>query len=162
MRCPACPVPPDVDCRAAAVSPNACRLVVREAGRRDTPGRGYWTDRVLAASGVGTDNLTDRPENSGLLNTRGGWPDKRPTSAVVRTLATESRVRDFHDPPARDRPSARQSLDRLAIVKQCEHRTQQDHCGCSGIAACALGKGRDGQVSIQECLECVAEKGGAG
>jgi hypothetical protein len=148
MRCPACPVPPDRDCRAADVSPNACRLVVREAGRRDTPGRGYWTDRVLMASGVGTDNLTDRPGIAGLLNTRGGWSDKRPTSAVVRV--------------ERPRPTARQSLDRLAIVKQCEHRTQQDHCGCSGIATCALGKGRNGQVSIQECMECVAETERAG
>jgi hypothetical protein len=126
-------VPPDRDCRHDAVSPNACRLVVREAGRRDTPGRGYWTDRVLMASGLGS-----------------------------RTRESLARVRVVHEPPARDRPSARQSLDRLAIVKQCEHRTQQDHCGCSGIATCALGKGRNGQVSIQECMECVAETERAG
>jgi hypothetical protein len=133
MRCPACPVPPDRDCRHDDVSPNACRLVVREAGRRDTPGRGFWTDRVLAASGLES-----------------------------RTLATESRVRVIREPPARNRPTARQSLDRLAIVKQCEHRSPQTNCGCGGLATCGLGKGRGGLVNVDECLSCVAEKGGAG
>jgi hypothetical protein len=137
MRCPACPVPPGIDCRHDDVSPNACRLVVREAGRRDGVVGGFWTDKVLLASAV---HATERQPRNNREATR--------MQLVVRV--------------ERPRPTARQSLDRLAIVKQCEHRTLQGHCGCSGVATCALGKGRGGQVSIQECMECVAEKGGAG
>jgi hypothetical protein len=137
MRCPACPVPADRDCRAAAVSPNACKLVVREAGRRDGIAGGFWTDKVLLASG------------------------SEPVTHRDASVTHRRRIGDASVTHAA-RPTARQSLDRLAIVKRCEHRTPRGHCGCEGIAACALGKGRGGQVSIQECLECVAERGGAG
>lgn len=47
-----------------------------------------------------------------------------------------------------------ESTRRLKLARACEHRTDPK-CGCAGIATCLLGKGRAGQVSLSECLQCV-------
>lgn len=48
-----------------------------------------------------------------------------------------------------------ESLRRIALARACESRTAAK-CGCAGLATCLLGKGRDGVVSLSECVECVA------
>jgi hypothetical protein len=121
MRCPACPVPPDRDCRHDDVSPN-------------TPGRGYWTDRVLLASGL----------------------ESRVRDSVAR-------VRVVHDPPARDRPTVAEMWDRLMLVRSCDYRGPVVHRGCSCSRVCGLGKGRAmassdaTAVTDADCQACVSE-----
>lgn len=47
-----------------------------------------------------------------------------------------------------------ESLRRQRLARECEHRTDPK-CGCAGMATCLIGKGKDGQVSLAECVECV-------
>lgn len=51
-----------------------------------------------------------------------------------------------------------ENLRRHAAVKRCPSRICRIDLGC-GMATCALGKGRTGLVSLNDCLACVAECG---
>lgn len=76
-----------------------------------------------------------------------------------RTLADpggEGRVAMQADRPPSVATPVAESLRRLRLARACENRTAPQ-CGCAGMATCRLGKGRDGQVSLSECVACVVE-----
>lgn len=50
-----------------------------------------------------------------------------------------------------------ENLRRHQAVKQCPWRADAQ-CGCIALARCVLGKGKAGEVTLAECLECVAEE----
>lgn len=64
-------------------------------------------------------------------------------------------------PQAPARTPAPESLRRIRLARECPHRADP-RCGCEGMATCLLGKGRDGQVSLSECVDCVAPAGSQG
>lgn len=47
-----------------------------------------------------------------------------------------------------------ESLRRIRAARECPSRTAPQ-CGCSGWATCLEGRGKGGQVSLSECVECV-------
>ncbi len=51
-----------------------------------------------------------------------------------------------------------ESLAILNQIKACPYRSRDSGCGCAGMR-CALGKGKSGIVSFNDCLTCV--KGGS-
>lgn len=57
--------------------------------------------------------------------------------------------------PGRTTIPVAESLRRQRLARACEHRTAPQ-CGCAGMATCLLGKGKGGQVSLSECVACVA------
>ena len=50
--------------------------------------------------------------------------------------------------------SPRPPLARIAAMKACPDWVASSDCGC-GNNRCALGKGRDGVVSHQDCFACL-------
>ncbi len=46
------------------------------------------------------------------------------------------------------------SLRRIANAKACPARELSVPCGCSGLARCLLGKGKNGITSLSECIDC--------
>lgn len=60
--------------------------------------------------------------------------------------------------PAVPAPSAAQSIANIALMKACPYRDPRTDCGCAGLARCGLGKGKDGIVNIQECIDCVSSR----
>jgi hypothetical protein len=71
-----------------------------------------------------------------------------------------------HDPAYRDalqpppastspRRGLGETLTLLKAMKSCPHRIERTDCGCGGLAACTLGKGRDGVVHAGDCFDCI-------
>lgn len=82
-----------------------------------------------------------------------GAYDPRYAAVVVRMSAGPDGA---VEPPPASRLAAGESLRRIKLARACEHRTESVPCGCSGLARCMLGKGREGIVSLSECVDCLA------
>lgn len=48
------------------------------------------------------------------------------------------------------------SLNLLARMRSCPHRSPRTDCGCGGLATCALEKGKDGLVNYRDCQDCLS------
>lgn len=44
---------------------------------------------------------------------------------------------------------------RMQRAKSCAHRGGTVGCSCQGLSLCTLGKGRDGTVTMSDCLACL-------
>jgi len=75
---------------------------------------------------------------------------------VNRSALAEGRPTSRTPRPTPPRVPVAESLRRLKLARECPHRTDPK-CGCAGMATCLLGKGRDGQVSLSQCVACVAD-----
>lgn len=89
------------------------------------------------------------------------WVDPQSTAfrpdgaeALRRIAAARGAIVPPASPPPRTVPVA-ESIRRLALVRACPDRADPQ-CGCAGMATCLKGKGRGGQVSFTECVECAA------
>lgn len=65
-------------------------------------------------------------------------------------------VADAAPRPPSGRIPVAESMRRLKAARECPNRTDPQ-CGCIGWATCLLGRGEGGQVSLSECVTCVAE-----
>lgn len=83
----------------------------------------------------------------------------------VTTIPLHARPRSPDGPPApasvavavaTARPTAAESMARLAIAKACPYRSKHPPCGCAG-ARCGLRRGAI--VSHVDCLDCVRRYG---
>lgn len=82
--------------------------------------------------------------------------EKRPSLPFVPTPPVAQLERGVDSDPAPQpvtRPSVAETLALVAKIKACPHWSKPS-CSCQW-GVCALGKGRGGQVSHDECRECL-------
>jgi hypothetical protein len=68
---------------------------------------------------------------------------------------------DVEATPSVPRRPLSAALQLLRAVRSCPHRSERPACGCTGGAACGLGRGDDGFVSLSDCLDCLSGPPGA-
>lgn len=93
------------------------------------------------------------------IDPEGANPNPALMEGLIR-LSLELAGKEYVAPPMAHPAAATvpvaESLRLLKIARACEHRDTAIPCGCSGLAICRLGKGRDGVVSLAQCVQCVA------